>query len=114
MITLALAFSHHINMNNEFNEIHPHIRYARDWFIAGAYLNSDGDVSTYVGGRWEYGRAFIEAGGAFGYEFAAVAPYMRVGYDLTDDIGVFAAPAYEIWAGEGNLGLVIGVEFTFQ
>jgi hypothetical protein len=113
-LTLALAFSHHINMQGDYNEVHPSIRYTQDHFIAGAYLNSEGNVSPYVGGRWEFGQFYFEAGAVFGYEYANVAPYARAGYDVTDNLGVFVAPAYEIWNGEGALGMVAGVEFTFR
>ncbi|WP_439150811.1 hypothetical protein [Sulfitobacter sp.] len=109
-LTLAIAFSHHIGLAADYNEVHPSVRYTRDWFIAGAYLNSEGSVSPYVGARYDLGKAYIEAGIVGGYEYTAVAPYARAGYEITDHVSVFIAPAYEV---PDRLGVVVGMEFAF-
>lgn len=110
-IVLTLAFSHHIGLVGEYNEIHPSVRYTHDHFIAGAYLNSEDNVSPYAGLRFEHSGFYIEGGAVWGYSYADVVPYVRVGYEFTDTISVFVAPAYEM---PETLGAVIGVEFTFK
>ena len=54
MIELALGLSLHLGLQNDYNEIHPHIRYIEQGYMAGAYYNSVEDVSTYVGYRFEH------------------------------------------------------------
>lgn len=110
-ITLALAISHHIGLAGEYNEIHPSVRFTHDHFIAGAYLNSENIISPYIGARYEWNGAWIEGGIVGGYPYADVVPYARVGYDITDSMAIFAAPAYEM---PDTVGAVIGVEFTFR
>lgn len=110
-LTLALAFSHHIGLSGDYNEVHPSIRYTHDYFIAGAYLNSEDNVSPYAGLRFEHIGFYIEGGAVWGYSYADVVPYARIGYEFTDTFSVFAAPAYEL---PDRFGAVIGVEFTFR
>lgn len=113
-LTFAIAATMHFGMEGDYNERHPSVRFQHDYFIAGAYLNSEGNVSPYLGGRWEHRQFYLEAGAVFGYEYADIAPYVRAGYDVNDSFGVFVAPAYEIWDGDVKLGMVAGVEFTFR
>lgn len=110
MITLAIAFSYHIGLTGDYNETHPSVRYTKDWFIAGAYLNSEDNVSPYVGARYEMDRFYVEGGAVWGYSYADVAPYVRAGYNVTDTVSIFVAPAYEV---PDTLGAVVGVEFSF-
>lgn len=109
-VTLALAFSHHIGLHGDHNEVHPSIRYTHDNFIAGAYLNSEDNVSPYAGLRYEYGEAYIEGGIVLGYTGADVLPYGRIGYEISDSVSFFAAPAYQ---EPDILGAVVGIEFKF-
>jgi len=40
-LTLALGVSAHLGLDNQYNAIHPHVRYRNEQFIAGAYYNSE-------------------------------------------------------------------------
>ena len=104
MIELALALSLHIGLEGDYNEIHPHIRYNEQNYIAGAYYNSTDKVSFYVGKRWEYNDFGIEAGAVTGYSDAEITPYIRGTYK-----NLFIAPAQE----RGTVGVVIGYEFKW-
>jgi hypothetical protein len=109
-LSFAIAFSYHIGLAGEYNEVHPSVRCAKDWFIAGAYLNSENTISPYVGARYEWNDAWIEGGIVGGYPYVDVVPYGRVGYSITDTVSLFTAPAYEV---PGTLGVAVGIEFTF-
>jgi len=54
LIELALAFSLHLGLKGDYNGIHPHIRYNHNNYIAGAFYNSERNISTYIGKRWEH------------------------------------------------------------
>ena len=114
-LILAIAFSHHIGMEGNYSEVHPHVQLQADrGFVAGAFLNSESNVSPYVGWRFEYGAAFLEVGAVAGYEAIDVAPYLRVGFEFAEGVDVFAAPAFETDGRGGmNYGAVIGVSFNF-
>ena len=105
MIELALAFSLHLGLEGDYNEIHPHIRYNEQNYIAGAYYNSTDKVSFYVGKRWEYNNFGLETGAVTGYPQADVIPYVRGTYD-----NFFVAPAVE---GDDTVGAVIGYELKW-
>ena len=100
-ITLALGLSLHLGFENEYNSIHPHIRYNHEHFIAGAYYNSEETISTYIGKRWEYNDFGLEVGAVTGY-YDTVIPYVRGTYN-----NFFVAPASE---NTNTLGLVAGYE----
>jgi len=114
-LIFALAFSQHLGMDGDYNYIHPHIQLQADsGFVAGAYLNSESNVSAYAGWRFERDAAYLELGAVTGYEAIEVAPYVRVGYEISDNVDVFAAPAFEYGNdGDLNLGVVVGVSFMF-
>ena len=105
MIELALAFSLHLGLEGDYNEIHPHIRYNEQNYIAGAYYNSESNISFYAGKRWEHNRFGFEAGAVTGYSGGDVLPYGRVTYN-----NLFISPAIE---KPDNVGLVVGYEFKW-
>ena len=105
MIELALGISLHLGLANDYNEIHPHVRYNNQNYIAGVYYNSESNVSTYVGRRWEKGKFGVEAGVVTGYSGGNVLPYGRATYE-----NFFVAPAIE---GGDTVGTVIGYEFKW-
>ena len=106
MIEFALALSLHIGLEGDYNEIHPHIRYNEQNYIAGAYYNSMNRVSFYAGKRWEHNQFGFELGAVTGYdEIMPVAPYARATYN-----NLFIAPAPE---NGKNTGVVIGYEFKW-
>ena len=106
MIEFALALSLHIGLEGDYNEIHPHIRYNEQNYIAGAYYNSVNRVSFYAGKRWEYNDFGLEAGAVTGYDnIAPVIPYVRATYD-----NFFIGPAAE---EPDTVGIVVGYEFKW-
>lgn len=109
-LTFAIAFSSHLGLAGDYNEVHPHIRLSNGGFIVGAYLNSESRISPYAGWRFEHRQAYAELGIVGGYAKNPVFPYVRVGYDFNDHVGVFIAPAYEY---PSTVGAVVGVEFRF-
>ena len=50
-LSLLLAVSTHLGLEGDYNNIHPHARCTIDNWIAGAYHNSEENVSYYVGKR---------------------------------------------------------------
>lgn len=111
-LSFAVAFSAHLGLVGDYNEVHPHIRLSNGGFIAGAYYNSERRVSPYAGWRFEHRQAYAELGLVGGYKAAPALPFVRVGYDFNDNIGIFATPAYE-YVGKGRVGAVVGLEFRF-
>ena len=104
MIELALGISLHLGLAQSYNEIHPHIRYNEQGYMAGAYYNSVENISTYAGYRWELNDFGFEAAAVTGYPEADIVPYVRGTYK-----DFFVAPAME----DGTAGVVIGYEFKF-
>jgi hypothetical protein len=105
LIELALAFSLHLGLEGDYNEIHPHIRYNEQNYIAGAYYNSESNISLYAGKRWEHNNFGFELGAVTGYVNQPILPYARVTYN-----NFFIAPAHEV---DANTGAVVGYEFKF-
>ena len=103
-LTLTLALSLHLGFEGDYNSIHPHLRYTTDSYIAGAYYNSESNLSTYIGKRWEYNHFGLEAGAVTGYTDLDVAPFVKGSYKQ-----FFVTPGIE---GD-NIGVVFGVELPF-
>jgi hypothetical protein len=108
MLSLCLAFSAHLSLPGDWNEVHPCIRFQEDAFIAGAFLNSEDRVSTYAGFELRSGDLFAEIGAVTGYSGADVLPFLRAGVELDSGVRLFVAPAY----ADGEIGAVLGVEMT--
>jgi hypothetical protein len=109
-ILLSLALSHHLNMQGNYNQVHPHIRLEQDSFIAGAYYNSEERISPYAGIRYEFLGNGIELGVAGGYPaLGEIIPYGRYTYDF-DNVRFFAMPGGERINGKVEYGLVVGIE----
>ena len=105
-LSLLVALSMHIGLENEYNSIHPHARCTVDNNIVGAYYNSEYNISSYIGKIYNYNNIEIEYGLVTGYTGSNIAPMIRVKKD-----NFFISPAYEI---EGNVGIVIGLEFNLK
>ena len=109
-ISLCLALSTHLALPGNWNEVHPCVRYQQDAFIAGAFLNSEDRVSAYAGIELRRSAWFADLGAVTGYSGADVLPFLRAGVELNSGARVFVAPAY----ANGEVGAVLGVEFTLQ
>ena len=114
-IILAIAATAHLGLAGDYNEVHPSVQLRFDsGLIAGAYHNSEDALSVYAGARGEWGGLFVEGGGVWGYEYAEVIPYFRAGYEITDSLSVFLAPAFEAIGDDLTVGAVVGVEYSFR
>ena len=105
-LSFFIALTMHLGLEGEYNNIHPHGRCTVDNVIAGAYYNSEENISYYIGTiipkvdrKWD-----LELGIVTGYSGAKVAPMIRYIND-----GWFVAPSYETTHG-GNVGVTIGYE----
>ena len=105
-LSLLVALSMHIGLENEYNSIHPHARCTVDNNIVGAYYNSEYNISSYIGKIYNYNNIEIEYGLVTGYTGSNITPMLRIKKD-----NFFIAPAYEV---EGNVGVVVGFEFKLK
>lgn len=115
-ILLGLAFSTHLGLSQDYNEFHPNIRLETEQYIAGAYLNSESNISLYAGKEIEWDKFGFEFGivtgyGAYDYP---VAPMARATYQLSEDHKFFVAPAFEQMGDETNVGIVFGLDFQLK
>ena len=115
-ILLGLAFSTHMGLQGTYNDFHPHIRLQDQSLIAGAYYNSEENISLYVGREFREDRFGLELGVVSGYDtyYSPLMPMARVTYDLTEDHKFYVAPALEKYDGESNTGIVFGLEFQLK
>ena len=97
-LSILLAVSTHLGLDNNYNDVHPHVRCTIDNWITGAYYNSERNMSYYVGRKISN----FEIGLVSGYNSHNVLPMLRYIND-----GWFVAPAYE---KSGNYGITIGYE----
>ena len=97
-LSILLAVSTHLGLDNNYNDVHPHARCTIDNWITGAYYNSERNMSYYVGRK----TSNFEIGLVSGYNSHDVLPMLRYIND-----GWFVAPAYE---KSGNYGITIGYE----
>ena len=110
MLELCFAATLHLFIGDGWNGAHPCARYVADDFTIGAYLNSENSTSVYVSHTFEYEKWFAEIGAVTGYSSAPVIPMLRVGYELSNNVNLFASPAYAIDRG---LGVAVGMEYHF-
>ena len=107
-ITLSLGVSIHAGFDGEYNNLHPHIRFEHQQFIAGAYYNSVEATSVYGGYRYEKDNVGIELAAVTGYNHSVI-PYIRGTYDI-GKMRMFVAPGVE----NNDIGVVFGVELTIK
>ena len=101
-IALSVAISMHLGLDNNYNNIHPHARCNIDNTITGVYYNSEDNISTYIGKKYNN----IEVGIVTGYSSNKIVPMIRYANN-----GFFISPAYET---NGTYGVVIGIELGFK
>jgi hypothetical protein len=101
-LSILLAVSTHLGLDNNYNDVHPHARCTIDSWITGAYYNSERNMSYYVGRKISN----FEIGLVTGYNSYDVLPMIRY-----INNGLFVAPAYE---KSNTVGLTVGYEFTVK
>lgn len=110
MFELLLAFSQHFGFNENYNAIHPHLRYTHESVIGGVYYNSESTISAYAGYDFTLtDKTSLELGAVTGYSAADLLPYTRIVYE-EDKYKLFAAPALEKYNEKVNVGVVVGIE----
>ena len=101
-IALSLAISMHLGLDNNYNNLHPHARCSIDNTITGVYYNSEDNISTYIGKKYNN----IELGIVTGYSSNEIVPMIRYVKN-----NFFISPAYET---NGNYGITIGIELGLK
>ena len=103
--SLLVALSLHIGLEGDYNNIHPHVRCdINNNTIAGAYYNSEKNISFYVGKKIPIYNVELEVGLVTGYSGADIAPMLRIKRG-----NWFMSPTYETISN--NVGFVFGYEF---
>ena len=106
----GFLLSTHIGLSGDYNEIHPNIGMYLDeekQFSIGAFLNSESNVSAYVGYNFEFTESIsADIGLVSGYNTAPIQPMIRVNYK-----NFFVSPTIETYDGETNPGIVFGTEW---
>ena len=115
-LALSLGISTHVGLEEDYNDIHPHVRYQNEQFITGIYYNSESKTSIYGGYVIEPTQNVgVELVIVTGYEKMGVfAPHVRVTYDVGSKTRFFVAPTVEIQGNETNTGIVFGVELKIK
>jgi hypothetical protein len=101
-LSLMMALSMHVGLENNYNYLHPHARCQVDSLISGVYYNSEDNVSFYTG--LEHNG--FEVGLVTGYTNNKIIPMIR--YKKNN---LFISPALE---KDDNYGIVIGLEFKIE
>ena len=107
-LSLMLAFSMHLGLEGNYNNIHPHARCQIDDTITGVFYNSEENISIYAGKEIDIDKFVkLELGLTTGYTGSDIVPFMRY-----TDRGWFIAPAHEY--DNNNIGLTIGYEWKIK
>ena len=103
-IFFGLAFTVHMGMSNQYNGIHPTVKYKYNEYAIGAFYNSEKNISLYTSRDIDLkGDLKLEGGLVSGYS-KPILPFLRLKYN-----DYFIGPGIE---GE-KLGIVFGKEFQF-
>jgi len=110
-LTFGLAFTDHVGLDGDYNEINPNVELSYDRFSLGVYKNSFGDPSFYVGYTVYQGWMDVDVGFVTGYS-REVMPYIKLEKQIADNVSLFAIPA---WSGNSgsNVGISVGINFTW-
>lgn len=112
----ALGLSLHAGLSDDYNSVHPHVRFIENDFIAGTYYNSVDRLSWYAGYRIEpIQNLGLELALVTGYPaYGELAPFVRGTYDL-NNTRFFISPAVESYGEDNdNIGVVLGVEIKIK
>ena len=103
----GVLLSAHLGLTGDYNSIHPYAgTYLNNNFMAGAYYNSEYNVSTYIGyTKFFKNNTSLELGLVTGYSHAQLTPMMKLNYDR-----FFISPALE---NKDTVGIIIGSDWRF-
>jgi hypothetical protein len=103
-IVFGLAFTIHLGMSNEYNGIHPTVKYKYNEYTIGTFYNSEKNISLYASRDIDLkGDLKLEGGLVSGYS-KPIIPFLRLKYN-----DYFIAPGI----GGEDFGIVVGKEFRF-
>jgi hypothetical protein len=101
----GIVLSLHLGLPGEYNFVHPYVGVNYKDFIAGAYYNSNYDLSLYAGYNFDMAENIsFELGVASGYDYGHLVPMIKLNYE-----SIFIAPSVD----ENVLGLVTGIDWRF-
>ena len=122
-IVLGLGLTLHSGFSYDYNTIHPYVEYQYGNLRAGAYYNSEENISTYGGlnlmlpGLDQFS---VDTGLVTGYTELTedqpydLTPYIKFNYHYNDNVTVFTTPGAEVQEDESvNYGVVGGISFNF-
>lgn len=104
MLELGIALTLHFAMNEEYNEVHPYMKFSNQNYNVGAFYNSEKNMSYFISYDIEFENNIgIEVGIVSGY-YKNILPLARLKYKT-----FFIMPGIE----SEKIGLVFGKEFKF-
>jgi len=106
LLTFSLGLSLHLGFTENYNNIHPHVRYQNEHIVSGVYYNSESSISAYLGKEFKFKDLGLELGVVSGYSMSPVVPMIRATYK-----NFYIIPAVE--GSDFDPGIVIGYEFKF-
>ena len=108
-IYLHLASKHFLT-EADYNEINPGIGYVQDKVAIGAYRNSLGKLSTYLGAEFKYSNVGVNLGGVTGYQYT-VSP-MVTGFVDIGPLRITMLPV--VGASNGIKGFAAGISIKIK
>jgi hypothetical protein len=120
-IVLGLGITLHSGFSYDYNYLHPYIEYQYGNLRAGAFYNSEENISTYGGINLQLLNDFsVDTGLVTGYtelsedQLYDFTPYVKFNYHYNDNVTLFTTPGAEVQDDETvNYGVVGGISFNF-
>ena len=110
-IITGIALSLHIGLELDYNSIHPFVMGEYNNFIGGVYLNSENNISPFLGYRFDLSENFsFDIAAVSGYSVYNVLPMLRLNYNIDQKTTLFIAPAIESFNNKLNTGIVLGIQ----
>ena len=78
MLELGIALTLHFAMNEEYNEVHPYMKFSNQNYNVGAFYNSERTISFYTGKEFTFDVFTVDIGIVTGYYDAKIAPMMII------------------------------------
>jgi len=114
-IVLGLGLSLHLGFSQNYNAVHPYVEYQHGNLRAGAYYNSEENISAYGGVNLPMYNTFsVDTGLSAGNSEHSIIPYVKFNYHYNDNITIFATPGIERQADSTlQYGVVSGLSLNF-
>ena len=114
-LVFGLGLSLHLGFTGDYNPVNPYVEYQHGNLRAGAYYNSEENISAYGGVNLSLIDSFsIDTGVATGYGEHTLTPYAKFNYHYNDSVTIFAMPGEELQQDNTtHYGIVGGLTFNF-